>query len=102
MWSLPGGGLYFGEATLLGGMRELAEETVWKDRLFDELLWYPGTVSTSDSIGDGFHYLIAHCFAECMEETFPDIQAADDAADADWFTKHQIRDMEVVSNCKLN
>lgn len=102
MWSLPGGGLYFGEATLLGGMRELAEETVWKDGLLNELLWYPGTISTSESIGERFHYLIAHCFAEFVGETFPVIQAADDAADADWFTKAQIRDMEVVSNCKLN
>lgn len=107
MWSLPGGSLDAGEETVQGGVRELAEETVWRspdgsnDDLFSKLKWYPGTVTTSDSIGEGFHYLIAHCFAELQiidTQDLPLIQADDDAADAAWFLRTQIQDMESSSS----
>ena len=28
------------------------------------LQWYDGTVTTTDSVGEGSHFLIAHCFSE--------------------------------------
>jgi NUDIX domain len=120
MWSLPGGKVEYGEKAVAAAKRELSEETLWMSSssqgssddhdLLAQLQWYDGTVTTTDSIGDGFHYLIAHCFAELLLDNvpvesssssgppkmlcyLPQLQAADDAADADWFTTLQIQAM---------
>jgi ADP-ribose pyrophosphatase YjhB (NUDIX family) len=98
MWSLPGGKLEFGEGAVRGGVRELREEIEWIDRGLkrEELLWYHETVTTTDSIGEGFHYLIAHCFAEVSSPRaaeLPAVRGADDAADAAWFSTGEIRDI---------
>ena len=98
-----------------GGVRELKEETIWKDKNdWKALEWYKeGTVCSTDSIGEEFHYLIAHCFAQLEKKTsrsdngnsnnnnnddddgddkrmLPGLQAADDAADANWFLMSEI------------
>jgi 8-oxo-dGTP diphosphatase len=92
MWSLPGGKLEFGEGTVEGGARELKEETQWTDvAAWESLRWYEQTVCTTDAIGDNYHYMIAHCYAETQSDFLPSIIAADDAADADWFTMEEIQ-----------
>jgi NUDIX domain len=81
------------------------------------LRWYPMPITVSDSIGEGFHYMIAQCFAELpfplpttISERMsnsessstptscwpPPLLAADDAARADWFTPGEIQNMEQV------
>jgi ADP-ribose pyrophosphatase YjhB (NUDIX family) len=92
MWSLPGGKLEFGEGTVEGGARELEEETKWTDTdAWESLRWYSRTACTTDSIGESYHFMIAHCYAETRSESLPNIIAADDAAAADWFTSAEIQ-----------
>ena len=80
------------------------------------LQWYDGTVTTTDSVGEGSHFLIAHCFSELQVAAvtaatpltaaititaadtdddngsnkrkllLPKLVSADDAADAGWFS----------------
>lgn len=94
MWSFPGGKIEYAETTINGARREVAEETKgWPCPLH----WHPRTFDTSDSFGEGYHYVIAHCYAELklgINESLPEISPADDAADAKWFPSSEIQSME--------
>ena len=72
------------------------------DNVMETLSWYDGTVTTTDTMGPGFHFLTAHCFAQASTPEGPSprtilsqVHAAGDAAiDAGWFSMTQIRLMD--------
>jgi 8-oxo-dGTP diphosphatase len=98
MWSFPGGKLEYAETSVEGARRELHEETTgWPPH--HPLQWHPKTFATTDSFGEGYHYVIVHCYAELVvpnanNDPLPVIAPADDAADAKWFRKANIHAME--------
>lgn len=110
VWCVPGGKIDMGEATLVAAQRELAEEVKFNGSDDNNegainIQWHEGAFCTSDSIvkgtdtSDGFHYLIAQCFAEVVvpgdkDNTacqLPSVTPADDAAGAQWWTLDQIK-----------
>jgi len=121
VWCVPGGKIELGEPTLAAAQRELAEEVKFDDNNNDkqeniQLAWYPGgAFCTSDSISkgdmatgkEGYHYLIAQCFAEVIVQNDnvntskdkllpppPAVTPADDAQAAKWWTLEDIRTAE--------
>ena len=71
-----------------GARRELHEEVQFASPV--QLEWSTDPFCTSDSISDGYHYLIAQCFAECLAEEPPLVMSSDDADDAQWWTFSEI------------
>ena len=129
MWSLPGGKVEYQETTFHAAQRELSEETKWStsDALSTNndnnnepvrLQWFNETVLTTDAIGDGYHYVIAHYFAQhptvyiptnrsvartdpneatsAVQRYLPIVLASDDAMDAQWYTISDIVQMEMT------
>lgn len=95
-WALPGGKLEWGEKSIKGAKRELSEEVLF-DSEQPEIVWSPEPYAVADAIAEGFHYLIAVCFAECKlphGEKPPKVLAADDATDARWWSMDEILQME--------
>jgi len=112
VWCVPGGKIELGEPTLAAAQRELAEEVKFDD---NSERWYPGgAFCTSDSISkgdmatgkEGYHYLIAQCFAEVIVQNDnvntsndnllpqPAVTPADEAQAAKWWTLEDIRTAE--------
>jgi ADP-ribose pyrophosphatase YjhB (NUDIX family) len=121
VWCVPGGKIEWGEATLDAAQREVNEEVKFNRYNTDNntstaaaadaddddknsavrLAWHAGAFCTSDSISKtaGYHYLIAQCFAEVVvhddgggpSSSPPQIQPADDASDARWWTLSEIQ-----------
>ena len=87
-WSLPGGAVDVGEATLDAAARELVEETglvgAWHSHSFTS-----SDAIYSDNVGRTlFHYLIAQTF--CLVDAAAEPVAADDALDARWWTVDEV------------
>ena len=92
-WSLPGGAQRLGETLAETAEREVREETGIDIRLGDIV----ATLDLIDRDDEGsvrHHYTLVDFVAEALQT---DLTAGDDAADARWFTRSAIQQLDLWS-----
>jgi len=87
-WSIPGGKINFGEATLTAGKREIQEETGLTNA---HILIRDRPFTATDAISGSFHYVITQYIATTTSAAAAGkVVAGDDASDARWFGMEEI------------
>lgn len=88
-WTLPGGRVENGECLEEAAVREVYEETGLIIRIHREL----GQLDLSDGRGGTFEI---HDFLASLADG--ELVAGDDAAEAGWFSAHQLADLNLTQN----
>ena len=87
-WSVPGGGVRFGEDLREATVREVAEETGLECVVERFLGW-------AERIDAEHHFVILDFLVDVLDPT-PELRAGDDAAEALWCPLGEVRDLALV------
>jgi ADP-ribose pyrophosphatase YjhB (NUDIX family) len=97
-WTLPGGGLEFGESPAAGALRELEEETGLQGtivELLDVLDWSGRWIHPADGVDEAFHGIqIVYRVAVTGRELRVEVSGSTD--DARWFSKTETQELPLV------
>jgi ADP-ribose pyrophosphatase len=94
LWAIPGGSLKLGETLQEGAEREILEETGITIKANDPVYSF----DFFERDGDGrvrFHYVIVDMIADYVSG---EVHAADDAMEARWVSRGELKDMQVSRN----
>ncbi len=90
-WALPGGKVGPGETVRAAAEREMLEECGLEVRA-GELIWWFETIERDANGALLFHYVVLDFSAEWLGGT---LRAGDDAADARWFRKAELANLNL-------
>jgi ADP-ribose pyrophosphatase YjhB (NUDIX family) len=88
-WSIPGGGVEYGETLAEAVLRELAEETGLEGVCGSLIDW-------TEKITDADHMIFFDFFVEVLDPVDP--IAGDDALEAAWVPLHDVAEWDVVES----
>jgi 8-oxo-dGTP diphosphatase len=95
-WTLPGGGLHFGEAPETGVLRELAEETCLEGRILEIVGVTNRALRISKPSGDHHVHAVGICYRVLVTGGTLRDELAGSTDRTGWFTRAEMADLPVT------